>query len=144
MRNHLTFLLGLGATLLLESCHDAPEPTATLFDTRWTLEQVENFPVTLSSNMEDYSSYLQFAKAGNKTLGRAACYDFSTTYVLTTGSQQLAIAAPTLAPASCAGSLLAARYLAALPLITRYEVQDHTLRLYDAPGKALLIFQAAP
>ncbi len=121
-----------------------PTPAPGLLGTHWALVQIDATPISVSSYSEDSNSYLQFA-AGNQLLGLATCDAIQGQFALGTGSQQLIISQLTTVKGGCTSPTIAARYLAALPQTSRYDVSGDMLRLYDAQAaQPRLIFRAAP
>ena len=146
MRKHLTTcLLSAGVILLATTgCQEDSDlgPGGALLNTHWRLYQVENFPITLSSYSYDSDSYIEF-KADNSMSGLATCTGFSGKFTSTPAKQQLNLGTLNLGTPTCNSPSVAARYLAALPNIVRYEVSGGTLRLYNAQdSKPQLIFKA--
>ena len=145
MRKHFTsYLLGVGVVLLTAGCEKDSDADPVLLNTRWKLDRIGDFSLGLSSYHFDYDSYIQFS-ADKSVKGLATCTDFSGDFTYAPAKNELSLGALTLAPPTCNSPYIAARYLAALPTIVRYEVDATTLRLYDAQNKdPQLVFKAAP
>jgi len=128
--------------LLLAGCQEDPEPSSALFKERWKLNQIGNTPVAVSSYSYDFDSYIEF-KTNSSAEGLATCTSFSSTFTHDPSNQQLSFGTLSLGTPTCSSPVMAARYLAALPTIVRYEVSVGTLRLYDAQdAKPQLVFKA--
>jgi len=146
MNKQFTLLsLCLMMALLLGNCQRDPEPTGKLLNTRWTLKQIDAFPLVASSFYEDNQSYIQFATSGQQLTGLAACDAISGQFTLSSGTSQLTISQLALTKGSCTSPVVGPQYLAILPQTSRYEISGDMLRLYDAQStQPRLIFQAAP
>ncbi|OUJ75496.1 hypothetical protein BXP70_05650 [Hymenobacter crusticola] len=113
-----------------------------MLNTRWKLTYVGNFPLLASSYSYDFDSYIEF-RANNLVNGLATYTAFNGKFAYKPATQQLSLEPLTLATPTCNSPTVAARYLAALPTIVRYEVADGSLRLYDAQNaKPQLVFEA--
>ncbi len=147
-RNFSYSCLSLVIALLTGSCQrhpSDPAPATGLLGIRWTLVQVDETPLAVSSYSEDYKSYIQFASTGNQASGLASCDAIQGQFALGAGNQQLRIGQLSTSKSSCPSPYMANRYLAALPQTSRYAISHDTLRLY-APDRAKprLVFQATP
>ncbi|WP_324676274.1 META domain-containing protein [Hymenobacter sp. GOD-10R] len=142
MRRHFSSCLA-GVALLAVSCQEDSDlaPGRTLLNTRWKLAYVGDFPLMASSYSYDTDSYIEF-RANNLVNGLATCTTFNGKFAYTPATQQMSVAPLTLGTPTCSSPTVAARYLAALPTIVRYEVADGSLRLYDGQSpKPQLVFQ---
>jgi len=128
--------------LLATNCQKDPEPSSALFSTHWKLDRIGDTPLFVSSYGPDYQSYIKFEK-DNSAQGLATCTSFTSKVTHNPKQQQLSFGALNLGTPTCTSPVMAARYLAALPTIVRYEVSAGTLRLYDAQNaEPQLVFAA--
>ena len=128
--------------MLVTSCQEDPEPSSTLFSAHWKLDRIGTIPLGVSSFGPDHQSYLEF-KADNSAQGLATCTSFTSKVTHNSKEQQLSFGPLSLDTPTCTSPVMAARYLAALPTIVRYEVSANTLRLYDAQNaEPQLVFVA--
>jgi hypothetical protein len=128
--------------LLASSCQKDADPSVALLKGHWKLDQIGDTYLAVSSYSYDFQSYIEF-KANNSTQGLATCTEFTGEFTHDPAKQQLSFGALTLGTPTCTSPVMAARYLAALPTIVRYEVSDNQLRLYDAQNsKPQLVFKA--
>jgi heat shock protein HslJ len=125
--------LALVAALPLTGCEkEYASPTdAVLQDTRWLLVKIDDDPIALSSYSETSRSYLEFVGLSQGVVGLAPCNNFSSRFRLSSRPQELRITAPIATRATCPAQNWEDRYLANLPLTTRYEINGDELRLYD-------------
>jgi heat shock protein HslJ len=122
------------ATISLAGCEkeDASPTDATLLAHRWQLEQIDSFPLTLSSYSPANNSYLEFVDLGKCTVGLGPCNNFSAHFRLSSTPQQLSITPLITTRAICAAQELETRYFASLARTARYEISGDELRLYDS------------
>ena len=143
MRRYFSGCLA-GFALLVVGCKEDSDlaPGRTLLNTRWKLAYMGDFPLLASSYSYDADSYIEF-RANNLVSGLATCTAFSGKFTYAPTTQQVSLEPLTLATPTCSSPTVAARYLAALPTIVRYEVANGSLRLYDAQSpEPQLVFQA--
>ncbi|QJX46325.1 META domain-containing protein [Hymenobacter taeanensis] len=142
MRHLFTLLWGLALLVLVSGCKDE-HPESSLFNTRWMLVQVEEFPISLSSYGDTYRSYIEFTGGINRTTGLAPCNSFGGSFTSGKEPSVLTISQQAATKVSCGALSLETKYLEALPRTVRYEITGRELRLYDASNSLnpLLIFE---
>ncbi|TGE09812.1 META domain-containing protein [Hymenobacter fodinae] len=142
MRYLFTLLCCLTFLPLVSGCKDN-RPESSLYNTRWMLVQVEDFPISLSSYSDTYRSYIEFTGGVDRTTGLGPCNSFGGTFSLGKEPGLLTISQQASTKTSCGALNIETRYLEALPRTVRYEIKGRELRLYDATNsiKPLLVFE---